>query len=138
MVDKFFNTFFKKNMDADIDLLVDTIQAMLLTSAYAPNIDTEEFVADIVGDEVAGGGYARKTLAGKATTVDNANDRSEFTADNLDWSADSFTTARILVFFKNTGNDATSALICYFDFGFDKTAPLVRPNAEGYFSHGNV
>lgn len=138
MVDKFFNTFFKKNMDGDIDLLVDTIQAMLLKSAWTPDIDTQEFVSDIVGNEVSAGGYTRLTLGTKVTAVDNANDRSEFDSADLDWSAQTFTDARYMAFFKNTGADGTSALICYFDFGADFEGPLVKPNAEGWFSHGNV
>lgn len=138
MVDKFFNTFFKKNMDGDIDLLVDTIQAMLLDNTLLPDIDTDEFVADISANEIAGGAYARITLGGKSTAVDNVNDRAEFDANNLDWSAATFTGARYLVFFKNTGADGTSPLICYYDFGSDQVAPLVRPNAEGFFGHGNV
>lgn len=138
MTDLFFNTFFKKNQDGNIALLVDTIQALLLDDTLLPDIDSDEFVADISANEIAGGGYARKTLANKSTTVDNANNRSEFDADNIDWSADSFTGARYLVFFKDTGNDATAPLIGYYDFGSNRNAPLVRPNAEGYFSHGNV
>lgn len=138
MAQEFYNTAYKKLMDGDIDLLVDTIVAMLLDNTYAPDIDADEFIDDISGDEIAGGGYSRQTLGGKTTTVDNANDRCAFSSNNITgWNADTFTGARILVFAKNTGADATSALICYYDFLADKDAPLtVTVPGNGWFTLG--
>ena len=135
---EYYNTAFKKFMDGDIDLLNDTIQAMLLDSGYTPNIDTDEFVDDISANEIVGGGYARKTLANPATTGDTANDRCEFSSDDITgWNADTWTGARYMVIFRNSGADATSALICYIDFGSDKDAPLeVNTPAEGWFALG--
>jgi hypothetical protein len=138
MAEEYYNTAFKKFMDADIDLLSDTIVALLLDNTYTPDIDNHEFIDDVSGDEIAGGGYARQTLAGKTTTVDNSTDRCEFSSNSITgWNGDTFTGARYMVIAKNTGADATSPIIVYYDFLADKTAPFnVNVPVDGWFALG--
>lgn len=138
MADAYYNSAFKKFMDGDIDLLNDTIKVMLLDTTYAPDVDNDEYVDDISGDEIAGGGYARYALTSPTTTIDAANNRCEFSSDNVDgWNGDTFTGAQYMAIFKDTGNDATSPLICYLDFGGGKDAPFeVNTPANGWFAIG--
>lgn len=138
MAEQFYNTAFKKFVDGDIDLLVDTIVALLLDSSYSPDIDSDEFISDVSGDEIVGGGYARQTLTTKTTTVDNAEDRVEFSSDDITgWNADTFTDARFLVLAADLGADGASPLLVYFDLATDRDAPLefLAP-ANGWFAIG--
>jgi len=130
-----YNTGKKKFLDADIDMLVDTIKVALFTSSYTPNIDTEEFFSDL-SNEVTGTGYTTggMALGTKTTTVDTGNDRAEFDAADTSWTTATIT-ARGAVIYKDTGNPATAPLIGYVDFSSDKTSTagtfLITWNAEG-------
>jgi len=107
-----------------VDLLADTIKVMLVTSAYAVDRD-HEFVssaaaAEIVATNYTGGfaGAGRKTLASKTVVADLANDRAEFDAADVLWSAiGGATNATIaaLVVIKEVTNDAASILLAYID-----------------------
>ena len=92
----------------------DTISAALLTSTYTINVDTHEFASSLT-NELSGGGYARKTLASKTSTL--ASNVLTLSAADLTWTSLTATGVRWIVFFKNTGSDATSSLICANDLG---------------------
>lgn len=101
----------KKWLDADIDLLVDTIKAVLVKidggSPYTVNFTTDEFLSAIpVSARIA----TSAALTGKTTTdgVFDAND-TLFTA------VIGGTVAQAVVLIRDTGNAATSALIAYID-----------------------
>jgi hypothetical protein len=138
MAEEYYNTAFKKFMDADVNLLVDTIVAILVDNTYVPDIDNHEFISDVSGDEIVGGGYARQTLAGKTTVVDNATDRCEFSSNNITgWNGDTFTGARYLILAADLGADAASPLLVYYDFLADKDAPFnVNTPVNGWFALG--
>ena len=138
MAGAMYNSAFVAFMSGDIDLLNDTIIAMLLDSNYVPNVDNDDFIADISADEISGGGYARDTLTTPAVTQDDSGDRGEFSSDDITgWSGDTFTGARYMVLAKSTGNDATSQLIAYFDFLEDKDAGFdVAVPSQGWFAIG--
>jgi len=124
MASKLVNTAFKKFMDGDIDLLADTIKLMLVKTTHTPNIDTEEFIDDVSADEVtpsgdySAGGVA---LGTKTTTVNTTNDRCEFGAANVTFTAVDFS-AQYAYIYKDTGTPATSPIIGYVDFGSDKNS----------------
>ena len=102
--------------DGDIDWLVDTIKIMLMKSAYTPDVDANIFVADITANELTVGGYARVTLATKFSTKDNANNRTDYGADNPVWAAlAAGETIGWAVIFKQVTNDADSTLIAVLD-----------------------
>lgn len=103
--------------NGSVDWVNDTIQCMMLTNAYAPNVATQEFVSDIVANEVADVDYARQTLASKTTALASGNVR--FDAADFSFGASVTITGKYLVVFKNTGNDATSDLlfVCDMDTG---------------------
>ena len=124
-----YNRAKKEIMDGTIDLLADTIKAMLVTSSYVADPDNDFVDAgganDPVDHELSGTGYAagwagagRKTLASKTATEDDANNRAEFLAANLAWTAINAGTAAAVIIFKNgTSDDTTSKLIAYIDSG---------------------
>lgn len=81
-----------------IDLLTDTVKMGLFTSTYVGNRDDdladEAGADDFIDGEVTGTGYTagyggagRKALASKTLTVDKANDRADFDAADLTWTA---------------------------------------------------
>lgn len=115
----------KKILDGDIVFNTDTIKVALLDNTFSLDIDTQEFFADVSGDELPNGnGYTSggETLGGKSTTVDNANDRAEASANNVTWASANWsgTPARYFVVYKDTGNPATSPIIDISDFGADQ------------------
>lgn len=106
-------------LKGEIDLLNDDIKVALVTDSYSPDKDADEFFDDVT-NEVSGTGYTAggKSLASKAVTQDDVNDRAEFDADDLQWVVATIT-ARACVVYYDTGVAATSILIAYIDFGED-------------------
>lgn len=113
-------------LKGNIDLLTDDIYVALVTSSYTPDKDAHENFDDI-NNEVSGEGYdadgKELTYTGmsgqsNAVSIDDANDRAEFDADDVTW-ASSTITARAAILYKYTGMDSTSTLIAYIDFGED-------------------
>lgn len=135
MADIIFNNFKKLIMNGGIDLDTDTIKVALVTSAYTPDQDAHDFFDDVT-NEVSGTGYSAggASLANKAVTADNTDNEGVFDADDVTWSTSTIT-ARGAVIYKSTGTASTSALICYLDFGSDKTSTAgnftIAWNAEG-------
>jgi hypothetical protein len=135
MADVIYNNFKKLIMNGGIDLDTDTIKVALVTSSYTPDQDAHDFFDDVT-NEVTGTGYTAggATLANKAVTADNTDNEGMFDADDVTWSSSTIT-ARGAVVYKSTGTASTSALICYIDFGSDKTSSagdfIIQWNAEG-------
>ena len=125
MANAVYNSYKKAALDADIDLVNDTIKVMLVTSDYTPDVDSHDHKDDIdaLSVEVSGTGYTAggAALANKTTTQDNTNDRGVFDADDVTWSSSTIT-ARGAIIYKDTGTASTSPLIAYVDFGADKSS----------------
>lgn len=102
-----------------IDADTDSFKAMLVTSSYAPNKDTD-LKRSAVTNEVSGTGYTAGGVASVCTvTKDTANDKVTLSFAAVSWAASTIT-ARALVIYKSRGG-ASSAdeLVCYVDFGSD-------------------
>ena len=102
-----------------IDFDTDTFKAMLVTSSYAPNKDTD-LKRSAVTNEVSGTGYTAGGVASVCTvTKDTANDKVTLQFAEVSWAASTIT-ARALVIYKSRGG-ASSAdeLVAYNDFGSD-------------------
>ena len=100
-----------------IDADTDSFKAMLVTSTYAPNKDSD-LKRSAVTNEVSGTGYTAGGVASVCTvTKDTANDKVTLSFAAVSW-ASSTITARALVIYKSRGG-ASSAdeLVCYVDFG---------------------
>ena len=111
-------------MDGTLDLDIDTIKVVLVTSTYTPDIDTHTQYSHIT-NQVTGDGYTAggATLADKTVSIDTVNNRGVFDATNTTWSTSTIT-ARGAILYKYVDDGgspaATSPLICYFDFTTDK------------------
>lgn len=131
MADIFFNTGKKKivdHNDADtINLLSNTIQVMLVDDTYVGNAD-DDLVDDgsandpaskeiaVTGYTAGFGGTGRKTLAGKTITTDDANDRVEFDANDVTWTAlGAGATIGAIILYKRNTADTDSQLIAKFE-----------------------
>jgi hypothetical protein len=102
-----------------IDADTDTFKALLVTSSYTPNKDTD-LKRSAVTNEVTGTGYTAGGVTTACTvTKDTANDKVTLQFAAVSW-ATSTITARALVIYKSRGG-ASSAdeLVAYNDFGSD-------------------
>ncbi len=97
------------------DSLTSTFRGLLVNASYTPDIDTHIYVSSIT-NELSGGGYVRKDIVGRTVSVDTGNDRADFNADNITWTAISGGTAAGLIIYKFVTADADSQLIAYIDF----------------------
>jgi len=123
-----YNKAAQELADGTVDLLVDTIKTMLVTSQYSPA--RTDLVVDAGGANDAvdaeinvtsytrgWGGSGRKSLASKTIVVDQANNRAEFSAGNLTWTTlgSGATIAAMVLIKEGASNDTTSRLIAYLD-----------------------
>lgn len=72
-------------------LLLDIIRVALMKTTYTINIDTHNDFSDISVSEISATGYTARgngiQLATKVVTEDTVNDRGEFDADDLQYTA---------------------------------------------------
>lgn len=118
-----YNSFKRDIQNGSIDLDTDTINVMLVTSAYTPDIDLHTKRSDVTS-EVVGTGYTAggMALAGKTVTQENVPNTGRFDANDVVWTGSSIT-ARRAILYKNRGGAATAdELVEEFDFGSDKTS----------------
>ena len=133
MANLFYNNAKLLIFNNTLDLETDSGIKILLVSnatAYTPNADhvfiDEAGANDVIDAETnvtnytgGFGGAGRKTLASRAITVDNTNDRAEFDAADVTWTALGNGTNQTVVagvIVKEITNDAASLLIGYVDF----------------------
>lgn len=121
------------------DYLTGTIKVMLVTATYVFNVDhntVSQITNELSGTGYVGGfqGSGRKLLASKAVTQDDVNNRAEFDAADVTWTAINAGVAAAAVMFRELTSDALSPLLAYLDFtgvttnGGDLT---LQWNAEG-------
>lgn len=140
----------KEILDNTLDLLTDTIKCMLLKSTYDSNDDPDvDFIddggandpidheADCTGYTGGFAGAGRKTLASKATNIDDANNRVEFDFADVAFGALGNGTNNTLGSFaiiKEITNDAASIYIASDDVADKPTnggTITYAVNAEG-------
>ena len=109
-----YNQFKKYIADGTIDLDTNNIWAALVMTNTT--VDTQndgiEHIDDFTTlDECDGANYVRKALASKAVNLDDGNDRAEFDADNVTWSALGNGTRAVqgVLIYVDTDNDGDSA-----------------------------
>jgi len=121
-----FNLFKKLQADGSLDLLTDTIKVMLVGSTFTANADMDYVNPSAYQTELGGTGYAggyggsgRKTLASKVVVEDDTNDRAEFSAAPVTWTAINAGTAAACVIIRERAltGDTMSELIAYIDSG---------------------
>lgn len=107
----------------DVDLEGDTIKLTLHTSAYVPNLDTDDFYDDAIGELATASGYTSGgvTLAGKALSYDADSNRLLFTFTDPSWTFTAEKTFRYGVLRKARGGAATAdELVALLDWGIDQ------------------
>lgn len=121
MASGFYSTGIKAILDGDVDLLADTIKAVLVDVAdYAVNLTTHDFLDDVAAGARASNGTG--TLASKTTTV--ATNVITFDAADLTLSAVTGDPSEAVVIYKDTGGaETTNQLLLYLEL----TVP-VTPN----------
>ena len=92
----------------------DTWKILLTTSSYTPDIDAHVYVSDVT-NELVGTGYVRKTLAGQAVSIDTGNDRADFKANNVTWTAIQADTAAKAIVYRFVTVDGDSPIIACLD-----------------------
>jgi hypothetical protein len=96
----------EKLLSGSIDLTTATIKAAILSSAYTPNLSTDEFWSTILANLL----NSQQTLGTKTVTL------GVFDAADITFTAvTSGSTAKAIVLYKDTGSNATSPLIAYID-----------------------
>ncbi|NQT38195.1 MAG: hypothetical protein HQ581_11935 [Planctomycetes bacterium] len=124
----------------EIDLGGDDIRVALLmanTTADTENdgITTVDGFATL--DECDSAGYARQALAGEAVNKDDANDRAEFDADDVTWTALAACTRTVpgALVYKHVTDDTDSVPIAWVEFPVaitpDGSDFTIQWNAEG-------
>lgn len=97
----------KAFLDADIDMLDDTIKAILVDSAdYTLDLANHDFLDDIPAAARVGSAV---TLANKTTTA------GVFDADDITFTGVSGDQFEYIIIYKHTGTESTSNLICCID-----------------------
>jgi len=113
-------------MSGAIDLDTDDIRVlMVMSNTTADTEEDSEFLETNGGtgfttlDEADGANYVRKELANEAVTADEANDRGEFDADDVTWTALGVGTRQYtgIIVYKHVGADAVNIPIYWIDSG---------------------
>ncbi len=110
----------QNNGTAVVDYDLDTIKVMIVTSGYIYNA-AHDFVDDVSASQVSGTNYTAggATCAGVTFALDG--DNAEFIHNDISWlqSGAGFTNGRVFIWYKDTGNPATSPLIMRMTEGAD-------------------
>ena len=121
-----------------LNLATDDIRVLLVDSTTTA--DTQEDVTNLAAfttlGELSGTGYARKTFTSEAVNEDTTNNRAEFDAEDLTWTAIDAGTAAAAIVYKHVGADSANIPIAYIDSGgFPKVTNggdlTITWNAEG-------
>ena len=93
-------------LEGTIAALTDTLKLSLLSTAYTPNLSTDQFYSIVSGGAIVAAGVALSGRSGLAGTL---------SASNVVFPAVTGSTASYLALYKDTGSAATSPLIGLID-----------------------
>jgi len=122
MANAMYNSYKDACIEGRILYLTETMNVFLVTSTYTVDVDAHTMFSNIT-NEVVGTGYTANgaALASKTSTQDNTNNRGVMDAADVTWSASTIT-ARAAGIMQWTTTASTSELVCYIDFGADKSS----------------
>jgi len=86
---RLYNSGLHKLTNGDIDFVADTIEVLIVDNTYTFN-KAHTAVSDVSGDEVTndvGSGYERKTLGTKSIALNSTDDRIEYKAADVLYTA---------------------------------------------------
>lgn len=107
--------------NGSVNLITSNVALILVANTYAGAVANaaSNLVSEIASYEITTGtvsGYARQVLANKTVTEDDANGFSFFNASNVTFSSlGTGNTVGGAVLVVDTGNDATSPLLAFYD-----------------------
>lgn len=115
-----FDKAITKIVNNSINLVTDDIRVLLVGAATTADTETEvEFISEFTTlDECNATNYVRKALVNEAVNEDLANNRAEFDADDVTWTALGGAvdfTIQAIVLYKHVTTDADSIPIAYLD-----------------------
>jgi hypothetical protein len=115
-----FNNFKEQVMEAQFDLLNDTLKVALVTGT-APLIDDHRLWASISAWEESGTGYnaGGVTLAAVTVIQNNTSDRGEFDAGDSTWTGLNLGTPGYAVLYDDTHTG--DLLVAYWELGTTAT-----------------
>lgn len=107
-----YNSLFGYILDGTVDIMTDDIMVALVSSAYTPDAEHDEW-ADASGSEITGTGYTAggASLSGKAVSRTGA--AAKFTADSTVFAGLSATFRRAILYAAVTRNGKTNPLIAH-------------------------
>jgi len=106
MANNWYDLGRKYVLDGNLVPATDTIKAALVSSAYTPNLASQQYYSDISADVL----NTPQALTTKTTTAGTLK------ADNVTFSAvTSGATGSYVALYKDTGTPTTSPLLCLFD-----------------------
>jgi hypothetical protein len=111
--------------DTNSDLEVADLWLALVTSAYTPNRDTDEFWSTVVANELANGnGYVTNgfDVTGAVYSYDATSNQVRLDIGDPSWTFTATKTWRYGVLYERTsGTDATRKLFALLDWGTDQS-----------------
>jgi len=117
-----YNSFKVDLFKANINLDTDTLKAMLVTSAYTPDVDAHNRRDDVT-NEVTGTGY---TAGGEVipcvVSQDNATNKAVATFSDVTWPTSTITARGAVIYKSRGGASSADELVGYVDFGADKSS----------------
>ena len=133
----FYNNFRDALAKADVDLNTNTFKALLLTSAYTPNVATQSVLADITTNEVTDSDYARITLAN--VTVTQSGAVITIDSDDLSYGTNVTITAKYVAIYDDTSASDTLVVFADLDTGGGSVSSTsstfqITNNASGIFT----
>ena len=127
--------FVKKEI-LDVWVNNETWKLMLLKNTHTPNATTQQYVSDVVANEISDTGRIYTaggvSVSGKASVVDGSNYYLDATDVSIGPGAT--LTFRYGILFKDTGNQSTSPIRAQIDFGDQSVVngtSLIEWNALG-------
>lgn len=122
----------------NIALESDTIKLKYMSTAYTPDVTTENWLSDVSASEASGA--PTETLANVDVRIDTGNIRVEIDADDVTEASITTTTDKFIIY-KDTGVAATSPLIACIDIVEGTLNPVsgtlaITFNTEGIFAIG--
>lgn len=116
--------FHMSALSGQVNLATDALRILLLSSTYAPNLDTHRYASSLTGELSTGSGYTAggQLLTGVALTYDAATDTTWLDANNPVWDPSTLTARYAVLVDVQSGSAATNPLVVYWDFEENKSS----------------
>ena len=114
----YYGKFFLSALNKEADLNSDTLKVMLLEPGHTPDLDGDQYVSDIVADEVTGTGYTAggATIATPTVTYDAGTNTIKIDGGDASWPTSTIDAGFAAVYDSTPGSDATRPLILLINF----------------------